>query len=188
MEMMGLTIIVVLLAFALLFVVRFVLLAEPDDTKESFVESKLAHSFVSTLLDTTAVDCKKFSVEELLKDCREGIYTDPPLWDDDALQTGNANGIGTIECDGTTPNSCTFALTMISDILNETLGKKLNIDYEFILYSDSPTCETVKNPSNVIFHTGPTCPGTKKQVCQPVPTAVTDIQLRLDICNRLAET
>ena len=186
MEMMGIAIIVVLLAFGLLFVIRFVLKEDRPETKESFIESKLASSVMDTLLKTTATECRGFSLGELIKDCRESIGGGPPVWTGDYVRDNSIEQAGGIACYGGAPDSCDVSLSKINDILNSTLGGQLRVDYEFFILSETKgePCRKVNYPPNIIFTAGSKCPGTKKHVCQPWPTSIDTIQLGLDICSK----
>ncbi|MBI4439386.1 hypothetical protein HY638_00270 [Candidatus Woesearchaeota archaeon] len=185
MEIMGLTIIVVILAFVMLFVVSFVM-KPSEDTKTDKIQAKLASSVMSTLLKTTAVDCKKFTLGELVKDCREGMGSYISSWDEKDISDGtiDRDNKGNIEC-SPGKNSCSYALREINSILNSTLSERINVNYNFLILSQGNGCEATKNPTNVIFHTGPGCPATKQHECQPWPTSIETLQIGLDICSKI---
>jgi len=67
-EIVGLVIIVLLITIGLLFFVKFVVLKEPSDTKNTFINSELANNMLDVLLRTTT-DCKESSVSDLFQDC-----------------------------------------------------------------------------------------------------------------------
>jgi len=67
-EIVGLVIIVLLITIGILFFVKFVVLKEPSDTKNTFINSELANNMLDVLLRTTT-DCKESSVSDLFQDC-----------------------------------------------------------------------------------------------------------------------
>lgn len=67
-EIFGLVIIVILLTLGLLFAV-IVLTQQPEPEAQRVKESIQAANFLNTMMSTTAVDCGKRSVRELLQDC-----------------------------------------------------------------------------------------------------------------------
>ena len=100
MEIMGLAIIVVLVALAMLFVVRFVVLKSPTEIKKTFTYTQLSANTLNTLLKTTT-GCKGQDVTQLLQDCAasENII----------CEDGNS--------------SCYFVNKTINGILEQTLVK-----------------------------------------------------------------
>ena len=104
MEIMGLAIIIILVALAVLFAVSIMISREPSGIKKVFYHKKMADNTVYTLLATTT-ECRFLSIEQLLADCAEG---------------------GVIEC--AEGDSCAYAGRLIDDLLKETLGD-WNINY-----------------------------------------------------------
>ncbi|MFC1768438.1 hypothetical protein ACFLZX_01615 [Nanoarchaeota archaeon] len=190
MEIMGLTIIIVLLAFALLFVVRFMILKEDPLTKLEVVESKLAASIMSTMLKTTATDCKMHTYGDLIKNCREGMGANLVALSEEDLNE-SALDKGSIICDDGR-QSCQYILNKAHQIFTETFNTTLKFNYKFFILSDyhlGECKEKEPNPpsdmtTNIIFEMGPGCT-ERRQVCQPWPTKVGTILLRLDICSGL---
>jgi hypothetical protein len=105
MEIMGLAMIIILLALAMLFVVRFVVLRPPEDIKKTFTYETLAQNTLNTMLLTTT-ECGDRPVLRLLIDCAEG---------------------GFIQCPQST-NSCTYSQDVIEEIITHTL-EEWNKDY-----------------------------------------------------------
>jgi len=70
MEMLGIAIVVVLVAFGMLFVVKFMLMRPPSSAKTEFLHRELASNTLSALLLTTT-DCKNVNIRDLLIDCAE---------------------------------------------------------------------------------------------------------------------
>ena len=97
MEIMGLAIIVILAALAMIFVIQFIVVKQPTDIKKAFTHKELAANTVNTLLSTTT-DCKELSIAQLLEDCAEGAL---------------------VSCPG--GDSCAYAEQVIDGILEETL-------------------------------------------------------------------
>jgi len=108
-EIVGLVIIVLLITIGLLFFVKFVVLKEPSDTKNTFINSELANNMLDVLLRTTT-DCKESSVSDLFQDCAT---------------------FKKIDCDGI--NSCEKVNETIEWILTGSLDK-WSKQYEFRAY------------------------------------------------------
>jgi len=113
MEILGLAIVVVLILVATIFVVRFLAFKTPADYRKGFVSSELASNMLNTFLKTTAKDCFRLTMTELLQDCAQG------------------NGI---TCDnGQDP--CRFSESTAKKIFEGTFDK-WNVNYEFLAYED----------------------------------------------------
>jgi hypothetical protein len=159
MEILGLAIVVVLIVLASLFVVRFVLLKEPDDFRGDFVQSQTASNMINTFLKTTAVDCSKISMTELLQDCARG------------------EGICCLNCyDGDTLNdvySCQFVQDAAAEVFSETLDV-WKMKYYFLAYDDQ---------TNPEIELGSACKGAKKSKTFPLPIDGGTMFVKLDICG-----
>lgn len=102
-EIMGLMIIVVILALALLFVIKVVFTGKETPKSQAYETSTLVEAFVNTLFQTTASCTGDVTIQDLLLDCARHPYSG-----------------GSITCtDGRT--ACPFANETIGDILQETL-------------------------------------------------------------------
>lgn len=115
-EIMGLMIIVVILALALLFVLKVVFTDEGTSKSRTYETSTLVEAFVNTLFQTTAGCTGDVTIQDLLLDCAR-----------------HPSSGGSIACtDG--KKGCTFANETIGYILQETLdvwGYDVQ-SYEFI--------------------------------------------------------
>jgi hypothetical protein len=69
MEILGLAIVVVLLLLAATFVIRFLLVKKSPEYRKAFVNAELASGMINTMLKTTAKDCSKATMKDLLQDC-----------------------------------------------------------------------------------------------------------------------
>ena len=72
MEIIGLAIVVVILLIGMVIALRFLVFKKPDSTRASFVSAELASNTINTFLETTAIDCSKTKMEELIQDCAQG--------------------------------------------------------------------------------------------------------------------
>jgi hypothetical protein len=75
MEMMGLAVIVILLALGMFFVARFALLKEKPSEAQTFQQSQIATSFVSTLLSSDAGCDTPASYTKLIEDMSEPQFS-----------------------------------------------------------------------------------------------------------------
>lgn len=156
MEIMGLAIIVILVAMAMLFVVQFIVLKEPTELKKTYTYSELAANTLNAMLKTTTA-CKDQDITRLLQDC--AAY--PPD--------------GLIVCNG---GSCDFVTGAIKEILNQTLVT-WNIAFNF-----TTKIKILDKEENVIppISQG-TCIGERQTKIYPIPTAAGPMIVRLDICG-----
>lgn len=69
-EILGLAIIVVFIAIALLFVVKFMINSSAESPREEFIQSELASNILGSAIDATT-DCRNQDIADLLKDCAE---------------------------------------------------------------------------------------------------------------------
>jgi len=159
MEIMGLAIIIILLALAMLFVVQFVILRQPSDIKKTFTHKELAANTVNTLLATTT-DCRELPISQLLEDCADG---------------------GNIPCP--TGNSCSQAEEAIEQILAKTLDE-WNKEYYMTV---KVAKDTIAGPfGNILKEDIPQqCPGEKitSSPCCILPTGAGQMIINLDICG-----
>lgn len=114
MEILGLAIVVVLILVATIFVVRFLALKTPADYRKGFVSSELASNMLNTFLKTTAGDCSRLTMTELLQDC--------------------AQGRGITCSNGQDP--CRFVELTARNIFEKTFDR-WNMNYEFLAYVDA---------------------------------------------------
>lgn len=113
MEILGLAIVVVLILVATVFVVRFLVIKTPADYRKGFVSSELASNMLNTFLKTSAKDCSRLTMTELLQDCAQGRG---------------------ITCDNG-QDSCRFTESTAKKIFEGTFDK-WNMNYEFLAYTD----------------------------------------------------
>jgi len=107
MEIMGLTIVVILVILGILFGIRVMSRPETDLAKE-FKTKTMSVNYLNVLLGTTT-DCHKATFRELIQDCGQG---------------------GTIYCGGDTAGSCDYVDYYFEEIFNQTLTK-INKKYYF---------------------------------------------------------
>ncbi|MBI4739176.1 hypothetical protein HY772_06490 [Candidatus Woesearchaeota archaeon] len=123
MELMGLTIIVILIILGILFAIKFVILKKPPETKASFTRSQMTSNLGMAILQSTSKNCKGTDVTELMTDCAQWI------------ETG-----GLISCeDGR--NSCRYVNETVAWILNSTL-----VQWKVKYYVSAGTSKNPKDP------------------------------------------
>jgi len=155
MEILGLAIVVVLILVATTFVVRFLMLKVPTEYRKGFISEELAKNMVNSLLKTTASQCSKASMSELLKDC---------------AQVGEGSWI---ICDNH-QYSCKYFNETAKYIFGKTLVK-WNMNYQFLAYVD------INKP---LINLGKRCVGEKTSSNPwPIPINFGTMYVKLDICG-----
>lgn len=131
MEIIGLVVIVILIALAMLFMAKFALKEDPQ--KKIFTRKGLAYSSLSAVLKTTITDA------DCSTDFAQLVYPQigKDLLEDCALYHAYAqdpNGYSLYRCNswvnGEKEHSCLFVNETITKLLNESLGA-WNKNYEF---------------------------------------------------------
>ena len=112
-EIIGLTMVLILIILGMVIVVRFAT-EEPIDYKKQFTQAELASNTLNALLDTTSL-CNGFSMTEVLRNCTRDI-SNPA-----------------IICNG--QNSCDYFIETTQKIFTETL-EKWKVDYDFSVFTD----------------------------------------------------
>lgn len=157
MEIFGLVVIVILLAIGLLFAV-IILTKTPSTEVQRVKESVQAANFLNTMMSTTAQECAKRSVRELLQDCA----------------ITNKEWIGASLCDDG-QNTCEMAQYMITTMLNQTLGE-WGKNYQFYMNGT----EAVEQ---ITIKTTP-CKGEREGSTRPEKIrSGLDITLTLHLCQ-----
>jgi hypothetical protein len=172
-EIMGLAIIVVIIAFAILLSLRFLKPSETTDLKKDITDSTLASNMLNVILKTT-LKCKDIDLKSLLQDCAEGVKNKEYCAPGDNDPCGKVKGI-------------------INDsILRKTLDvwKK---DYTFkatVVGASEPIFPIITNTPTLA--SGPTC--DKKQLGKKYTSVISEsfpiplkngrlMEISLDICR-----
>lgn len=167
-EIMGLAIVVILIAFGIVFMMKYMATKKPVEYQKEYSQAELASNIINTLLKTTTEDCLELSFADLYKDCGE-----------------NPNE-GSIDCSGgTTPDSCSYSRTQTGDVLSNTL-ETWGMNYEFIVYTEEPPSDYSIWGSGISIKSIDGCPGEKKSKRYSIPApATTDgtVYIKLDICD-----
>lgn len=114
MEILGLSIVIVLILVATIFIVRFLVVKAPVDYRKGFVSAELASNMLNTFLKTAARECSQLTMTELLQDCAQAK---------------------SIVCDND-QDSCQYVGSTAQNIFSRTLNK-WNVKYEFKAYVDA---------------------------------------------------
>ena len=151
MEMLGLSIIVLLLILIMVFVVRYIVLKEPEDYREEYLKTQLASNVVNTFLHTTT-PCHDLTITELVQDCAESYP-----------------GKGNIDCG--THYSCQYVKNTTATILRETLDR-WKMEYYLQVYQQE---------NNPIISLGQEWDGEKESEMFTIPTKVAPVFVQIDI-------
>lgn len=152
---MGLVIIVILISIGLLFVIQFMVLRKPTDTKGTFTQKEMASNTLNAFALTTT-ECQGLDVTELVQEC--------------------ATGTSEVDCNGDgEPDSCDFVNSLAGDILSKTL-KKWGKKYAFMI---------LRGERKLLENKLQGCPGTRDSAIYPVPARYGGerIVMRLDVCT-----
>ena len=127
-EALGLVIVVMLVALAMLFTIIFIMNNSDDEETTATKHQELANNFIGGMLKTNMIDCKNFSFTELYIDCAESEI---------------------IDCDGNIGgDSCTYLNRSVEKMLNNTL-RLWGINYDYTAYSK--TYNTRKNLTQISY-------------------------------------
>lgn len=167
-EIMGLAIIVILVAFGLVFMMKYMATNKPTEYQKEYLYAELSSNIINTLLKTTVDDCLQLSFADLYRDCAEN----PPS--------------GSIDCRGfSSPNSCSYSRTQTEEVLDKTL-EEWNINYEFIVYTEEQTIlNSIWDGGNSI-KSSDGCLGEKKSKRYSIPAPSTvdgTVYIKLDVCD-----
>lgn len=155
MEILGLTIVIILIMLGVLFAVQFVLKKPAPDLRQSFIRTQLAANMLNSMLGTTT-DCEGATVTELLQDCA----TTQTMY---CLTPGGFSG-----------SSCEYAEFAMGKMFKETVTK-WNFDFNFSIQGPAGV-------SGIRFERGD-CSGEKEVKLHPIPTRSGTVTLRLELCS-----
>lgn len=153
MEIIGLAIVVVIILIAMVIAVRFLVFKKPDSARAGFVSAELASNTINTFLETTAVECSKAKMGELIQDCAQGTER----------ICGNGNG------------ACEFVRNAADEIFAKTF-MKWKTKYRFLVYVDP-------NAPFVDLESGCTGQQEKVSETFFVPVTAATVSVKLDICK-----
>ncbi|MEK6874796.1 MAG: hypothetical protein AABX52_03555 [Nanoarchaeota archaeon] len=156
MEIMGLTIIVILVSIGVLFALSII--NKPvEDIKAGFEQKRLATTFLSTLLKTTA--CQKKTFGALLQDCASD-------------QLLNCGGL----------DSCAFTRSNFQRIFKDTLVP-IKKGY-YLQITGNPQVESITQGSFGSIDAPESCPGERDSASQPIPLpGGGSINVEIQICD-----
>ena len=155
MEMMGLVVIIVLAALAMLFVIQFIFIRETTTVQKTYSHTQLAANTLNAITKITARDCKGQDLTELLQDCAAYQYQG-----------------GLIICNDGSTKSCEYVQVAIKEIIENTLdvwNKQYNLSIDL---------------AKIEFSNG-NCRGERQTKIYPIPVPQLDepMLLRLDVCG-----
>ncbi len=153
MEIIGLAIVIVIILIGIVIAVRFLDFKKSDSTRAGFVSAELASNTINTFLETTAIECSKAKMSELIQDCAQGTER--------------------ICSDG--KGACEFVRSAADEIFTKTF-KKWKTKYKFLVYVnpdlpfinlESECNEQQEKVSETFF----------------VPVIAATVSVKLDICK-----
>jgi hypothetical protein len=73
-EILGLALVIVLISLGLLFVVQFLVNKQPEENRADYLDSQLAHHFLSAALVTQSDGCRGKLLRDVAIACADGDY------------------------------------------------------------------------------------------------------------------
>ena len=153
MEIIGLAIVIIIILIGMAIAVRFMVFKKPENTRAGFVSAELASNTINTFLETTAADCLKSKMKDLIQDCADGTER----------ICGNGQG------------ACDFVRSAADEIFTKTF-RKWKTNYKFLVYTDP-------NLPFVNLESGCTASQEKVSETFFVPVTAATVSVRLDICK-----
>lgn len=120
-EIIGITLVMILIMIGIIFVIRYVVLPEDASIKQAYDRNQLAANFMDALLKTTT-HCNGLTMTELVQDCAEqwgggGLYQCPAT-----------AGICAGGC-----TSCDFLNNSLAVVFEDALDPLLQFGYDFFI-------------------------------------------------------
>ena len=128
-------------------------LNKPSQSRNDFVSSELASNTINTFLKTSAKDCSQLTMSDLLYDC--------------------ARETALICNDAASSDSCRYVKLAADEVFMKTFDQ-WKVKYEFLAYVD------LNLP---LVESGEKCRGEKTSKIYPLPTAIGQMFVKLDICR-----
>jgi len=157
MEIMGLTIIVILIILGMLFGMK-VMSKPPVDLEQEFKAKSMSVNYLNVMLGTTST-CHKASFRELIQDCAQSGTLSCAI-----------EGVGYL-------NSCDFVDFYFTDMLNQTLGSIKRKYHMHLEGSEDVQAIEIRNPPD-----RDPCPGERTRGTQIIPSRRGAVTIYLDLC------
>lgn len=135
-EIMGITIVMVLIMLGIVFVIKFVVLPENIDIKQIYDKTQMSSNFINSLSRINS-NCSGRTIGDLIQDCVEN-YNNPVnqiiCYQDFICKDGDCS-------------SCEYMNNSIGYMLNHSFNV-MNVKYDFMICKwddtgDIPACETI---------------------------------------------
>jgi hypothetical protein len=170
-EIMGLLVVIILLAIAMLFTVNYMIHKKPSTAEETYTESQTASNILSSILKTSTpwngsnpLYCSRAEFTDLLKDCAR--------FQEIVCKNGE--------------NSCDYANEHITEMLQETLAK-WNVAYRFrawntadeskpLIYTENLGCNETNIGPDMLY-------SSRETKIQPIPLNPGTLMVQFDICS-----
>ena len=153
MEIIGLAIVIIIILIGMAIAVRFMVFKKPENTRAGFVSAELASNTINTFLETTAIDCSKSKMKELIQDCAEGTER----------ICGNGQA------------ACAFVRSAADEIFTNTF-RKWKTKYKLLVYADP-------NLPFVDLESGCTANQERVSDTFFIPVTAATVSVKLDICK-----
>ena len=154
MEGLGLAVVVMLVAMAMLFTIMFVITDDNEPVGESTIQKEVANNFIAAMLNTNVRDCSNYTLTDLFIDCAQGEA---------------------IDCNGDyVPDSCSAANSTAELLLNSSIMEWAEHNYMFRAYT---------RDENLTYIEYGACTGSKEQGAFALPTTSQTLLIRLDVCS-----
>ncbi len=155
-EILGLAVVVLVIAFAALFSLRFFINRGEDSTREDYLVREMGAKFLTAFFKTTT-ECRHLSMTELYQDC-----------------ASSASAAGDIVCGG--KGSCEFIQDETEAALRSVLERYNRKRYSFNATTPSKRLVSAGNMGN--------CRSYKSSIYAIPVSQGTSVFVKLDICKR----
>jgi hypothetical protein len=174
-EIVGITLVMVLVMLGIIFVISYVVLPESTNIKQNYDQAQVAANFMDALLKTTT-ECNSLTITELIQDCAEhqdtmtGIYMCP--------ETDLCSGV----C-----NSCEYLNLSMKYIFDSSLNKMPQVNYDLYICKwdhANAQCygELISDFQNSDCKDNTKWPKGYESKQQPIPTGVGNRVMQMYVC------
>ena len=180
-EIIGITIVMVLIMLGIIFAIRFVIIPEDANIKQSYDRNQMAANFMDAMLKTTT-PCNTLTFTELIQDCAENHGSEALQYNCPAAEVHGVN-----VCNGVDScRSCVFLNNSLGVLMEHSIDKMLQYRYDFFICRwDAISNRCLENEILSQYSSVTPCLGQSRDYDskqQPIPTAAGNRVVQMYIC------